>query len=116
MNSSTSRKVGPASSVKSPLYPLPGWGNDRGFDKYQIPNTCKSNAPVWGLVFCVNPPVLSPIVPGRGVVGHYIDRCINDVLIQRSGWNLVEMHAALHSVVTELQHSLNYLWLQVYLL
>ena len=36
-----------------------------------------SNAPVWGLVFYVNPPVLPPIAPGRGVVGHYIDRCIN---------------------------------------
>ena len=35
-----------------------------------------SNAPVWGFVFYVNPPVLSPIAPGRGVVGHYIDRCI----------------------------------------
>ena len=35
-----------------------------------------SNAPVWGLVFYVNPPVLPPIAPGRGVVGHYIDRCI----------------------------------------
>ena len=22
------------------------------------------------------PPMLPPIVPGRGVVGHYIDRCI----------------------------------------
>ena len=35
-----------------------------------------SNAPVWGLGFYVNPPMLAPIVPGMGVVGHYIDRCI----------------------------------------
>ena len=56
------------------------WGNDRGFDK--ILNICMSNAPVWGLGFYVNPPtcpMLPPIVPGRGVVGHYIDRCILSV-------------------------------------
>ena len=40
-----------------------------------------SNAPVWGLVFYVNPPVLPPIAPGRGVVGHYIDRCITIVVM-----------------------------------
>ena len=33
----------------------------------------------------INPPVLAPIVPGRGVVGHYVDRCIisNRVLHDR---------------------------------
>ena len=32
-----------------------------------------------GLGFYVNPPILAPIVPGRGVVGHYIDRWINSL-------------------------------------
>ena len=36
--------------------------------------------PCMGLGFYVNPPVLAPIVPGRGVVRHYIDRCITDLL------------------------------------
>ena len=42
--------------------------------------------PCMGLGFLyVNPPVLAPIVPGRGVVGHYVDRCIisNRVLHDR---------------------------------
>ena len=46
-------------------------------DLTKLSNTCMSNAPVWGLVFYVNPPVLPPIAPGRGVVGQYIDRCIS---------------------------------------
>ena len=37
-----------------------------------------SNAPIWGLVFYINPPVFRPIEPRRGVVGHYIDRCIRE--------------------------------------
>ena len=37
---------------------------------------CTSNTPVWGLDFYINSPMSAPIVPGRGVVGFYIDRCI----------------------------------------
>ena len=49
-----------------------------------------SNAPVWGLVFYVNPPVLPPIAPGRGVVGQYIDRCISQLSVRPS---LIEHYA-----------------------
>ena len=38
--------------------------------------------PCLGLGFYVNPPMLPPIVPGRGVVGHYIDRCITLLFLQ----------------------------------
>ena len=37
--------------------------------------------PCLGLGFYVNPPVLPPIAPGRGVVGHYIDRCIMTIAL-----------------------------------
>ena len=59
-----------------------------------------SNAPVWGLVFYVNPPVLPPIAPGRGVVGHYIDRCITATDVMISGQIMVSVMVQLTTFVT----------------
>ena len=55
--------------------PHPVWGVTIGdFDEYRI-YACQM--PLYmGLGFYINPPMLAPIVPGRGVMRHYIDKCI----------------------------------------
>ena len=62
------------------LLPLSQLGNNRGFDKIFIDSmlygekTEMSNAPEWGVGIYVNPPMMTPQVPGWGVVGRDIDR------------------------------------------
>ena len=70
--------MGPAFPIKSLFYPLSRVEKSIG----DLTNTEFMHIkcpPVWGLGFYVNHHVLAPIVPGRGVVGHYIDRCITMV-------------------------------------
>ena len=72
--------VGPALFVKSLLHPHVQSG-DLTNTVYITTCMTLSNAPVWGLGFYDNPPMMPPVVPGRGVVRHYIDRCITIYVI-----------------------------------